>query len=115
MTASAPVNPSAGGSERVIVLVKMISRDGLRERLIEAMDPMLRAVEAEHGVVEYLLLADKADATVLWVYEIYADQAALDAHKTHPALAHTQAAIRPLLAIDYEVRFLEERGGKERG
>ena len=40
---------------------------------------MIAHVETEPGTIVYTLLEDQADADVMWVYEEYADQAALDA------------------------------------
>ncbi len=55
---------------------------------------------------------DAVDANVLWMYEVYTDQAALDSHMASEAFKALGPAIRPFLAGRPELTFCKPIGGK---
>lgn len=71
----------------IAVLVKLTAVSGKRDEVAEALAAMLPAVEGEAGTILYILNEDLANPDVLWMYEYYADQAALDEHSSSPAMA----------------------------
>ena len=56
-----------------------------------------RLVEQEEGTEVYSFHTDAANENVIWVHEIYTDQAALDAHFTGPALAGVMGSLGDLI------------------
>ena len=57
--------------------------DRLRPRMVE----MMTATRAEHGCGEYAYAEDVGDPGLIHVFEIWRDQAALDAHFQAPHMA----------------------------
>lgn len=72
---------------KISMFVKLTAKPGARDDLIRVFVDSLPLVEEEAGTEVYSFHTDAADENVLWVHEIYTDQAALDAHFTGAALA----------------------------
>lgn len=64
------------------------------EAFLPVMETLVRASRAEPGVIAYTFAVDILDPSLIRIFEIYTDQAALDAHA---ASEHFQAW-RPLSA-----------------
>jgi len=65
---------------RFAAVVKMTTKPGHRDAAIAVVDRYMDTIESEEGTLAYILAADAADENVLWLYEDYADDAALEAH-----------------------------------
>ena len=63
----------------IAVIAKITAQPGKRADVVAGMASMIDHVETEPGTRRLHLLEDQADADVMWVYEEYTDQAALDA------------------------------------
>ena len=50
------------------------------------MEPMFDQVQQEPGTEIYVLNDDAGNPDVLWMYELYADQDAFQAHSSSPAM-----------------------------
>ena len=98
----------------IAVIAKITAQPGKRADIIAGMASMLTHVESEAGTLVYTLLEDQADADVMWVYEEYADQAALDAHSGSDAMKALGGSIGPFLAGRPELTFTAVAGGKGR-
>ena len=72
----------------------------------------MNTAAAEPGTVYYILHEDPADADGLWMYEMYTDQSALDAHSSSDEFKALGPAIRPFLAARPELTLLKPIGGK---
>ncbi len=96
----------------VAVIAKITAQDGTRADLAAALQGALDAAENEPGTIAYVLLEDAVDANVLWMYEVYTDQAALDSHMASEAFKALGPAIRPFLAGRPELTFCKPIGGK---
>jgi quinol monooxygenase YgiN len=94
------------------VIAKITAQDGRRADLAAALQGALDAAEHEPGTLMYLLLEDRTDANVLWMYEMYQDQAALEAHMGSDAFKALGPAIGPFLAGRPELTFCTPLGGK---
>ena len=82
---------------KIAVIAKITALEGKRAALVEAMGPMMDHVEAnEPDTLKYILSEDASDENVIWMYEEYADQAALDAHGTSETMKELAMALRPL-------------------
>jgi quinol monooxygenase YgiN len=99
----------------IAVIAKITAQPGKRADVVAGMTSILLAhVESEPGTLVYTLLEDQADADVMWVYEEYADQAALDAHSSSEAMKALGGSIGPFLAGRPELTFTNVAGGKGR-
>lgn len=65
---------------KIVVIAKLTAREGVRDEMVEAFRTFMSDVEAESGTEVYSISTDDADANVVWVFEVYADKASLDAH-----------------------------------
>ena len=71
----------------IAVVVKITAAPGKRDEVAAGLAKMFPTVEDEAGTILYILNEDLGNADVLWMYEYYTDQAALDAHSSSPAMA----------------------------
>ncbi len=97
---------------RVAVVAKITAKPGERDALVAALQQALETAAGEPGTLVYALHADTKEADVLWMYELYADQGALDAHMGSPAFKALGPAIGPHLAGMPELHFSTPVGGK---
>ncbi len=97
---------------QIAVVARLTANDGQREALVEALQPALDTAAGERGTIYYILHEDPADEHALWVYEMYADQGALDVHSSSDGYKALGALIRPFLARRPELTLLKPIGGK---
>lgn len=97
---------------KVIVLAKIPVQDGKRADVVAGMAPMMEHVETEPGTLEYILCEDAGDENAVWMYEVYSDQAAFDAHSGSDVMKALGGAIGPFLAGRPELTFLSPVRGK---
>jgi autoinducer 2-degrading protein len=73
--------------------VKVRVKPELRQRFLEAIEVDALASERdEPGCLRFNVLQDAGDENVYYFFEVYADQAALEAHRTMPHYAVWAAA-----------------------
>ncbi len=60
--------------------VKLTAQPGKRDDLLAALRKMLPVVESEDGTEVYSFHLDRNDENAVWLFELYADDAALAAH-----------------------------------
>lgn len=92
---------------KIAVIAKLTAAEGKRDDLVAAIGPMMEAVEAEQGTEVYALHKDLGDENVIWFYERYTDNAALDAHSSSEAMAAFGASLGGLLGGAPEIMLLE--------
>lgn len=97
---------------KIAVLAKLTAADGRRDDLVDAIGTMLEAVEAEEGTEVYALHRDVGDENVVWFYELYTDQASLDAHSSSDAMKEFGKGLAGLVAAAPEIMLLDPVGGK---
>lgn len=71
----------------VSVIATITAKDGRGDEIIAAFDGAKDAVASEAGTLVYVLHRNQNNPNVFYVTELYADQAALDAHMAGPAMA----------------------------
>lgn len=71
----------------IVYIVKVTTAPGRRDDALAVLGALVDATEGEDGTVEYVMHADAADTETIWFYEVYADQAAFDAHTGSAAMA----------------------------
>src|SRR5207302_5292895 len=78
---------SIGGSvvTMLVNLVKVRIKPDQRQRFLDAIEhDALRSEGDEPGCLRFNVLRDRQDENVYYFYEIYTDQAALEAHRAMP-------------------------------
>ena len=97
---------------QIAVIARIPCQPGKRAEVEAGLQPMLDHTESEPGTLRYVLVRDGADDDVLWMYELYQDQASLDTHSGSDAMKALGAAIGPHLAGRPELHFGSPVGGK---
>jgi quinol monooxygenase YgiN len=98
---------------QIAVLAKLVAQPTKRDALkAELLSGLIANAETEAGTQMYALLEDASDADVLWMWEVYRDQAALDLHRTSDAMKAAGPGLAPLLAGRPELTFMNAAGGK---
>jgi len=72
---------------KVSVVATITAKAGRGDEIIAAFDGARDAVASETGTLQYVLHRNQANPDVFYVTELYADQAALDAHMAGAAMA----------------------------
>ncbi|WCL52920.1 putative quinol monooxygenase [Gimibacter soli] len=102
-------NMTAGKGDTMFGLIgKFTATVGQRDALI---DILLEGLQGMPGCISYIVARDPADATAIWVTEVW-DNA--DSHKASLTLPSVQAAIakaRPMIAGMQSVAATEPVGG----
>lgn len=92
-------------SDRVAVVARIVARpEGIAE-VEAALRTLVAAAAEEEGTVTYVLHRE-GDSGAFWLYELYADQDAFDAHGQNPALAAAFGSFGPHLAEPPELHVL---------
>lgn len=78
---------------KVAVIAKITSASGKRSEVIEHLKPMFPQADTEAGTELYVLHEDAANPDVLWMYELYADHEALQAHSSSEAMGGLLVAL----------------------
>ena len=75
------------------IWVKVRVKPGQREKFLKAIEhDALGSERDEPGCLRFNVLRDEADENVYYFYEVYKDQAALEAHRATPHYAVWRAA-----------------------
>ncbi|WP_116453579.1 putative quinol monooxygenase [Blastococcus litoris] len=98
----------------LIVLGSATAAPGRRDELVAAARAVASATRTDPGCVAYSFAADLEDPDRILGIEIWADQAALDAHMTH---AHTLEFLRvaPGLVVGQPQMSFYEAAATDRG
>jgi quinol monooxygenase YgiN len=82
----------------IAVLVRLTAVEGKRDEALAVLGRLVDATESEPGTVQYTLASDVLDPSVIWFSELYADQAALEAHATTSTMAEVMGLLSGLVA-----------------
>ena len=97
---------------QVALIAKFVCQDGKRDELYAGLAPMMEHVESEDGTTLYHLLEDPNDANVAYMYELYTDGDALQAHSTSDVMKQIMNAFGGILAGRPEMTMLTPVRGK---
>lgn len=68
-----------------VILVPIQIKDGHKQEFIEAMlDDAKGSLNNEPGCLRFDVIQDASDPNRIWLYEVYKDEAAFDAHRQAP-------------------------------
>ena len=80
-----------------VVLLPIQCKDGAKEQILEALVPNAQmSVETEPRCHRFDIVQDAGDANRIWMYQIYADEAAFKAHKQSQHVTRTREIVSPL-------------------
>jgi quinol monooxygenase YgiN len=91
----------------IAVVARITTAEGKRDETLAVLARLVEAAEGEPGTLQYTLAADAKDPDVVWVTELYADQAALDAHSGSATMAEVGGSLGGLLAAAPELHFAQ--------
>jgi quinol monooxygenase YgiN len=72
---------------QIAYVVKLTAAEGKRDEALATLGKLVDATEGEPGTVQYLLHTETNEPDTIWFYELYADQAAFEAHSTSATMA----------------------------
>ena len=103
----------------IAILVSIRVKPGFMDKFIEAsLDDALGSVRDEPGCFRFDVLRDAKDPNLAHLYEVYADQAAIEAHRKMPHYAKWGATVTewrdgPSSRIEMATVFPSEAGYKK--
>lgn len=97
---------------KVAVWARIPVQPGKRDEMVTVLQTALATAEDEPGTTYYILHEDPKDENVLYFYELYTGQEALQAHMGSDAFKALGPSIAPYLAGRPELSFVTPLGGK---
>lgn len=91
---------------KVSVIATLRAKEGQADAFTAAFAELFPHVENEPGTEQYILHRSTTDPNVFFVTEVYADQAAFDAHAGSDAFKQLGAAIGDAIE-SFEMQFAE--------
>lgn len=88
---------------KTVTIAKLPLKPGARDDFVKAFNTMFTTVNEEAGTLLYALHLDDNNPDLVWVYELYADEAALVAHGSSEGMKAGMAAFGPYLAEGVEL------------
>lgn len=97
----------------ITVIARFQMQPGKEFEAIEALKQMAAAVEAnEPGAIAYTMNRGKVNPLEIYVYEVYKDSEAFDAHRKTPHMREMQAAFAETMdRASFNVEMLEQFAG----
>jgi quinol monooxygenase YgiN len=83
---------------RLGVLVRLPSKPGLRAALLDVLHRYVDDLDEEPGTEAFLVCIDPDDGDVVWLYEWFHDEAALQAHREAPLFSRLMDEMSDLVA-----------------
>lgn len=100
---------------KVAFVVKMTAREGKRDELVAGLGELAALAEREPGTEVYAVHVSAGEPAVVWTYELYADEAALAAHRDSEAVRAVARRMRDCVAGPPEILRAEPVRGKGLG
>jgi quinol monooxygenase YgiN len=92
---------------QIAYVVKLTAAEGKRDEALAILGKLVAATEDEPGTVQYVMHTEANDPQVIWFYELYADQAAFEAHIGSTTMAEVMGSLGGLLDGPADMRQLE--------
>jgi (4S)-4-hydroxy-5-phosphonooxypentane-2,3-dione isomerase len=83
---------------RIGILVRMPIRPGLRAAALDVLNRYVDDLDEEPGTEAFFVCVDPDDSDVVWLYEWFHDEAALEAHRSAPLFGRLMAELPELVA-----------------
>lgn len=82
---------------RISLMVRLTANEGMRPALLDLLNTYADGLAEEPGTEVFVVSMDPEDANIVWLYEIFADDAAQDAHRSSTGFHELMNAMPPLL------------------
>ena len=79
------------------LLVRLTSNKGMRPALLDLLNTYADGLAEEPGTELFIVSMDPDDENIVWLYEIFADEDAENAHRSSSGFATLMKAMPPLL------------------
>ena len=79
------------------LMVRLTANAGMRPALLDLLNTYADGLAEEPGTELFIVSMDPGDANIVWLYEIFADEDAENAHRGSSGFAALMAAMPPLL------------------
>jgi quinol monooxygenase YgiN len=90
----------------VALIAHMVAGDGKAAQLAELLRLLVERSRAENGVVQYTAHRDRDDESSFWLYEVYANDEALAAHRARKPLEALGSAFGEAIAAPPAITVL---------
>lgn len=94
-------------STQIPLVAHLVARPGKEQALIDAVLAIVPAVRQEPGCIAYVPHITRENPVTVVMYEVWADQAALDTHAAGANLGALAARFDELLAVPLRLEFLK--------
>jgi quinol monooxygenase YgiN len=91
---------------KIAFVAKLSVVAGRRDEALATLAKLVAATEDEPGTLEYLMHTEVQDPNTVWFYELYADQAAFEAHSGSTTMAEVIGSLGGLLDGPADMRQL---------
>ena len=98
------------GMDRVVVVATLTVKEGMEDRALEILRPVVDGTHTEAGCLTYALHRDNNDPLTFVIIEHWTSQVALDNHFVQPHMAELATHAAELLAAPPVVRFCSPLG-----
>ncbi|CAB4882017.1 MAG: hypothetical protein F2793_07025 [Actinobacteria bacterium] len=82
---------------RMSLLVRLTVKEGMRAALLDALNTYTDQLAGEPGTEMFIVSVDPDSANNVWLYEIFKDEAAQEAHRSSSGFAELMNSMPPLL------------------
>lgn len=72
---------------RIGLLVRVVANPGQKFALLDCLNDYCENLDQEPGTEAFMISLDSSDENVIWLYEWFTDQEALEAHRSSEAFA----------------------------
>ena len=79
------------------LLVRLTTKDGMRPALLDLLNTYADGLAEEPGTEVFIVSMDPDDANIVWLYEIFTDESAENAHRGSDGFARMMAFMPELL------------------
>lgn len=102
---SEPVHALLPG--RRSLLVRLTCTQGMRPAMLEMLNTYADGLEEEPGTEMFIVSLDADDDSIVWLYEIFHDEEAQEAHRSSAGFARMMSQMPDLLAAPPAVLAME--------
>jgi len=79
------------------LMVRLTANEGMRPALLDMLNTYADGLAEEPGTEVFVVSMDPEDANIVWLYEIFADEEAENAHRASEGFARLMAEMPELL------------------
>lgn len=83
---------------KVGILIKFTTKPGSRDELVEHFRSLVATANSERGTEDWAFHLSPVEPDAVWLYEVYKDQSAMDAHNNAEITVQAKAKTHELTA-----------------